>query len=380
MKRSIIAAAIAVLLLSAPGCATTHGRAHVGASVVEAGGAFGVSYFYDDLAPYGTWIEYSRYGWCWVPYDTYPNWRPYHDGGWIYTEFGWTWVTDEPWGWATYHYGRWIFDPFHGWIWVPGAVWAPAWVAWHAGDEWVGWAPLPPTAGWSVSIGLRFGDVGRIPPTHWCFVQPRYLVETNVCSRIAPVARNVTLLGHTRDATRFSVREGRPINQGIDAAVVERASGRSVRRLEVVDLDPGRRGRGHRVRGGRVEFFRPTIRERELRAGPPPEVRRRESAVPTPMPRKEMDRERRRLEQALAKERARLEREHERERIVVSPRTSTDEVRRRHADERLAFERHAAQQRQVLEERLQRRTARIDRQEKPPKPAPKGKGKQRGRS
>src|SRR6266496_1683468 len=33
----------------------------------------------------------------------------------------------------------------YGWVWIPGTVWAPAWVTWTYNDNYVGWAPLPPS-------------------------------------------------------------------------------------------------------------------------------------------------------------------------------------------------------------------------------------------
>src|SRR4029453_8442307 len=98
--------------------------------------------FYDELAPYGEWVHVSGPGWAWVPYDTPAGWRPYQVGHWIFTDYGWTWVSDESFGWAFYHYGRWHMDPGYGWVWVPGTEWGPAWVAWHEGGGYVGWAPL----------------------------------------------------------------------------------------------------------------------------------------------------------------------------------------------------------------------------------------------
>ena len=49
----------------------------------------------------------TAYGWSWTPYDVPIDWRPYSVGRWVYTDDGWTWMSQEPWGWATYHYGRW---------------------------------------------------------------------------------------------------------------------------------------------------------------------------------------------------------------------------------------------------------------------------------
>src|SRR4051794_35767800 len=76
----------------------------------------GVSFqvFYDNLSPYGTWVDYPGYGYAWAPAAD-PGFYPYSSlGHWVFTEFGWTWVSDYPWGWAPFHYGRWQFDPVYG--------------------------------------------------------------------------------------------------------------------------------------------------------------------------------------------------------------------------------------------------------------------------
>jgi Family of unknown function (DUF6600) len=59
-----------------------------------------VSYFYDQLLPYGEWFQLQNYGWVWTPHDVPLGWRPYTDGTWIYTDYGWTWVSDWEWGWV----------------------------------------------------------------------------------------------------------------------------------------------------------------------------------------------------------------------------------------------------------------------------------------
>ncbi len=112
--------------------------------------------FYDSLANQGTWIQSSDYGYVWQPEVTDPDWAPYTEGHWVYTEDGWTWVSDEPWGWATYHYGRWVNLDGTGWCWVPGYTWAPAWVSWRYGDGYAGWAPLPPDS----FVGVDYSDDG----------------------------------------------------------------------------------------------------------------------------------------------------------------------------------------------------------------------------
>jgi len=112
--------------------------------------------FYDSLGSQGTWIQSSDYGYVWQPQVDDPNWAPYTAGYWVYTDDGWTWVSDEPWGWATYHYGRWVNLDGTGWCWVPGYTWAPAWVSWRYGDGYCGWAPLPPDS----FVGIDYSDDG----------------------------------------------------------------------------------------------------------------------------------------------------------------------------------------------------------------------------
>jgi hypothetical protein len=336
-RTGAVASVIASLLFA--GCAGTYDRGYTSASYASSDGSIGVSYFYDSLAPYGRWIEYSSYGWCWAPYQPSPYWRPYWDGYWALTEYGWTWISDEPWGWATYHYGRWVFDPPWGWIWVPGTVWAPAWVAWHSSDSWVGWAPLPPEARWEVSVGLRFTD--RIPDSHWCFVEPRHLSDRRLRTKIVSVSRNVTLLRETRDATRFDSLHGRPVNRGVDASALEKQTGRAVKRLTTVDVSAPKGIRPDARHELRV--FRPTFRAGEPDAAPPPATR--ESSA------KQLEKERRELEAYLAKERERMERRHAQELRPPARTRSVEELRQRQAAEREALEKHAAQQRQVLEER-----------------------------
>src|SRR5438477_11890949 len=99
--------------------------------------------FYTSLSPYGHWVNAGNYGPCWRPSRTQSGWQPYYSNGhWAYTEYGWTWISSEPWGHIAYHYGTWYNDPNYGWLWVPGYNWAPAWVTWQYKDGYVGWGAL----------------------------------------------------------------------------------------------------------------------------------------------------------------------------------------------------------------------------------------------
>ena len=66
------------------------------------------------------------YGYVWTPRHMGYQWRPYSNGHWVMTDFGWTWVAYEPWGAIPFHYGRWGYDDYLGWYWVPGTTWGPA--------------------------------------------------------------------------------------------------------------------------------------------------------------------------------------------------------------------------------------------------------------
>src|SRR5262249_46281188 len=155
------------------------------------------------LAPYGLWVTIEPYGDCWVPDVSY-DWRPYTDGYWARSDWGWMFVSDEPWGWATYHYGRWTFDDDYGWVWVPGRVWAPAWVAWRCGDGVLGWAPLPPQANWRIGVGFSVGNFdfdAYVGPSWWSFVRYqdfcrprviRYVLPYRDCDRYYHVTQNTT--------------------------------------------------------------------------------------------------------------------------------------------------------------------------------------------
>jgi len=101
------------------------------------------STFQRQLSPYGHWERTPEYGVVWVP-TVSPDWQPYTDGHWVETAWGWSFVSSVPWGAVVFHYGRWGFRAGLGWFWVPGYVWAPAWVSWRYANGYVCWSPYGP--------------------------------------------------------------------------------------------------------------------------------------------------------------------------------------------------------------------------------------------
>ncbi|MGA2297442.1 MAG: DUF6600 domain-containing protein [FCB group bacterium] len=149
--------------------------------------------FYNNLSPYGRWIDYPAYGRCWIP-RVAVGFRPYYSKGhWVYADIGWTWVSGYPWGWAPFHYGRWMLDPSYGWLWVPGMEWGPAWVSWRHAEGFYGWAPLGP--GVSINIALGAGYV--IPHDRWVFVEDRYIGDPHINRHFIGPERNPGIINRS---------------------------------------------------------------------------------------------------------------------------------------------------------------------------------------
>ena len=381
MKRVLARALCFALLASAGGCASSDAQTEISASYGSGGSQVSFSYFYDNLADDGEWFQEPTYGWVWTPYDMSSDWRPYYNGNWEYTDYGWSWASNERFGWATYHYGRWLFDDNYGWVWVPGTQWAPAWVAWRYSDDYIGWAPLPPRAGWDLSLGLSFADANSIPSRDWNFVPQRNVLDVNIRLQIASVARNVTLIERSRDATRFEVRDGHPINLGVDVALVEKTIRRPVPRHKIVDVDAPARGNGRSVGKGSVGYYRPAVQPAAPDQAPAPAVRERREAIPDAVVQRQRGAQQRRLENDLKSEQTRLTREQQTEMRSQSKGAAADEVRKRHAAEQRAFTVHATQQRQVLEQRAQKKIVKPEKGQKPAaKPAADAKAQDKGKS
>lgn len=167
--------------------------------------------FIEPLAPYGEWTVVASFGRCWRPRIAEVEWQPYTNGHWEWTDQGWYWVSDDPWGWATCHYGRWDRDEI-GWYWVPQTQWSPAWVEWRQGDGYVGWAPLPPS--------------GRSQPRPRAYV---FVEERRFSEPIRPktvIVNNTTIINRTVNITNTRVVNNVVINQGPRREEIEQRTGR----------------------------------------------------------------------------------------------------------------------------------------------------------
>lgn len=220
---------------------------------------YDTSYFYDYLSPHGMWVYQPPYGYVWIPRVYRYGWRPYTYGSWIWTDYGWTWISDWDWGWIPFHYGRWGWDEYLGWFWVPDTVWGPAWVTWRRSDLYIGWAPLPPDVRFVPGIGIRSITYG-IPEPYWVFVEYPHFYHTQVYRYMLPFERNRTIISTTIHKTNIVERDRRVINEGIERDFIQnkinkqiithrlRDAGREVK--TVIGID-------------QVEVFRPNIQQNE---------------------------------------------------------------------------------------------------------------------
>jgi len=209
--------------------------------------------FYDELSPYGQWIDYSDYGYVWLP-DAGSEFVPYStDGHWILTEYGWTWASDYNWGWATFHYGRWSYNNSFGWFWVPDNEWGPAWVNWREADGYYGWSPMEP----GVTLSMSFDRGYDSHSDHWLFVRNNdferddihnYYVNQSENNRIVRNSRVIrrTFNDRSRNATYAS---------GPSREAVQKATGRSIRPYVVQENTRP----GQVISNGQLRIYRPQV-------------------------------------------------------------------------------------------------------------------------
>ena len=315
-----------------------------------------VSFFYDSLAPFGEWIDVAPYGWVWTPYGVAPEWRPYIDGRWVYSDFGWTFVSPEDWGWAAYHYGRWVYSAEYGWIWVPGTVWGPAWVAWRYGGNFIGWAPLPPEAGWSFDSGLMLGgfdmDYG-LDWDYWNFVELSRFMDRDLRRYVISSTRNINLIRETRNVTDYKIVNHRIVDDNIDLARITRATGRKIRTYRITELQEGTNTRLARLKGTEIAMFRPAISSRRS-ATVPRNIRSPRQELSQQKLERQQQKERERLNGYYRTQEKDLEKRHRRELKNPPQGVSREELTKRQQQETQALRNHQINAARIMERRQER--------------------------
>ena len=222
--------------------------------------------FYDQLSPYGSWVNYPGYGYCWVPYQTDPNFSPYMTSGhWVYTDLGWTWVSDFAWGWGPFHYGRWFEDPYYGWMWLPGYDWAPAWVVWGDYDGYYGWACIGPHEVLSPHY--------RPNPRHWHFVEHQFMGRPDVGQHVVHnevVAHDINEINHHVNIISHANTYNQSVFfSGPKASEVEKYTGAQVQRVQINNV---RSPQQTKVNNNQVNIYRPSIVRAEQQHATPGKI------------------------------------------------------------------------------------------------------------
>ena len=209
--------------------------------------------FYDDLSPYGNWIDNADYGYVWVP-NVSSGFTPYATNGyWVFTDEGWTWVSNYSWGWAPFHYGRWFYEPYYGWLWVPDNEWGPGWVTWRRSESYYGWAPIGP----GISIDFAYGSGYNVPYNQWTFVRDRDFGRTNINNYYINHSRNVTIINNTTVIN--NIRTDRPrnvrYNAGPERSEVEKRAGKKFTPVTVRESN----NPGQRLNKTELQIYRPRV-------------------------------------------------------------------------------------------------------------------------
>ncbi len=247
-------------------------------STSRAQGSVSFQVFYDQLSPYGSWVNYNQYGYVWVPTAVSSGFRPYGTAGhWVFTPDGWTWISDYAWGWAPFHYGNWLYDDSYGWMWVPGYDWAPAWVTWgeYGGDYC--WAPVGP----SIEIGVAWSSY-RPPAHYWTFIPRGYITRTNINNYFVHYNTNVTVVRNITVIHNVNAGGGRgAYMRGPDASSVARYTHSAIRPVAIRESSGPGRGQ---VQNGQVSIYRPAISRAPAARPAPRTVRSLQTIKPTSLP------------------------------------------------------------------------------------------------
>jgi hypothetical protein len=148
---------------------------------------------------------------------------PYSNGQWVHTSNGWYFrAASEPEE-ITHHYGRWVHTPAMGWLWVPGRVWAPAWVDWREQDDYIAWTPIPP----SVYIVNNVIVASPVYEERFIIVERRYFIEPDVYRYTFIENKHNVRVTEWRRMDGIMVVNSTVINRGPDVTVIQSVTGRT---------------------------------------------------------------------------------------------------------------------------------------------------------
>lgn len=238
--------------------------------------------FYDELAPHGEWIEVTdkdvgldlkkgsasgenehrkigfaelfgikdahAYGdvsfgafFVWKPSPNLavsvvagdpPVYVPYTNGQWVYTDAGWYFRAATPYEEICHHHGRWVYSPALGWMWVPGRVWAPAWVEWREHDSYIAWTPIPPSV-YIVNSVVIVPPIFTVYTERYVIVERRYFLEPGIYKYHYKEHKNKIMIKEWRKIDGVTVMNKTVINKGPHVAYFEKIKGGKIETVKI---------------------------------------------------------------------------------------------------------------------------------------------------
>ncbi|RPI13863.1 MAG: hypothetical protein EHM58_17660 [Ignavibacteriae bacterium] len=160
-----------------------------------------------------------------------PVYTPYTNGQWINTDAGWYFKAPTPVEETVSHYGRWVNSPTAGWLWVPGRVWAPAWVDWKQNDTYVSWAPLPP------SVYLVNGTMSTplIDDNNYVIVDRKHFLDADIYkyNNLYSDNGNRILISEMTGTPGIIIVNNSIINRGPDVNIFQTLYGRNIELVKI---------------------------------------------------------------------------------------------------------------------------------------------------
>ncbi|NJK91626.1 MAG: hypothetical protein HC904_07260 [Blastochloris sp.] len=211
----------------------------------------------DALKDEGQWESTGPDLYAFRPKQDNPAWRPYREGRWLYTDYGWTWEGSTPGSWATDHYGFWQTRENKGWFWTPNTQWLPSTVEWVKSGDYYGWRPsrLDRFSNLLESESERYAK-----PSEWNFVLASKIQQTLTLKDFADdnlaekLLKNAGPLDHVYKTYREIERPGPPpeILQGPDQ---KKLSIPIIREMQELGVKP------EKISPGDYHAFRPTFHQ-----------------------------------------------------------------------------------------------------------------------
>lgn len=159
-----------------------------------------------------------------------PVYVPYSNGQWVHTDAGWYFKAPTPEEEIVHHYGRWVNTASDGWLWVPGRVWAPAWVDWKQNDSYVAWAPVPP----SVYIVDNTINVPPIDEDRYVIVEKKYFAQPQLYKYMYKENKNKIMIKEMTKTNGIMIINKTIINKGPEVTDIEKYWGK---KIEIVNVN-----------------------------------------------------------------------------------------------------------------------------------------------